>query len=75
MPANFSMELASERLNYLPSHHAVRSPASEEPVDLFSLRVQVNVIETGPGRQTRDRGHLGGTARETVFMIDVIQKR
>lgn len=59
--------LVSVCLNHLPYHHTVHSPASEEPVDLFSLRVQVDVIETGPGGQTRDRGHLRGTATESSF--------
>lgn len=61
------MRLVSVCLHYLPSHHAVQSPASEEPIDLFSLRVQVDVVETGPCGQTRDRGHLGGMARESSF--------
>lgn len=59
--------LVSVCLNHLPHHHTVQSRASEEPVDLLSLRVQVDVIETGPGGQTRDRGHLRGTATESSF--------
>lgn len=36
----------------------VQSSASEEPINLLSLRVQINVIETRSGGQTRDGGHL-----------------
>lgn len=52
-------------LLFLPSYSAEAS--LEEPVDLFSLRVQVDVVETRPGGQTRNGGHLGGTARESSF--------
>lgn len=46
----------------------------EEPIDLFGLRVQVNIIETRPGGKTRDCGHLGrGHREETVLMIDTVK--
>lgn len=44
--------------NHCPYHSKLQSPASEEPVDQLSLRVQVDVVETRPGGQTRDGGHL-----------------
>lgn len=44
---------------YCPYHRTAQRPVLEEPIDLFSLGVQVNIIETRPGGQTRDRGHLG----------------
>lgn len=40
-------------------HPVVRLLSSEEPVDLLSLRVQVDVVEARPGGQAGDRGHLG----------------
>lgn len=36
--------------------------ASEKAVDLLRLRVQVDVVETRSGRQTRDGWHLGRKA-------------
>lgn len=61
------MRLVSVCPNYLPHHHTVQSIASEEPVDLLSLRVQVDVIETRPGGQAGDCGHLRKTVREFRF--------
>lgn len=47
--------------------------ASEEPVDLLRLRVQVDVVETRPGGQAGDRGHLGlgeqDKDKEIMFVI------
>lgn len=62
-----SVGSASVCFNHPPYRHVVQSSASEEPVDLFGHRVQVDVIETRPGGQTRDRGHLGETATESSF--------
>lgn len=42
-------------------HYRVLHSASEEPIDLLSLRVQIDVIETRPGGQTRDCRHLKAT--------------
>lgn len=53
--------------DYLPHHHTVQSTASEEPVNLLSLRVQVDVVETRPGGQAGNRGHLRKTVREYRF--------
>lgn len=46
---------------HLSYHYKAQSSASEEPVNLLSLRVQIDVIETRPGGQTRDCGHLKAT--------------
>lgn len=58
-------------LNNLLYHYEVQSPASEQPVDLFSLRVQVDVIETRPGGQTGDRRHLRKTAGKLSAILAV----
>lgn len=56
-------------LNYVSYHQRVRGPVfflSEESIDLFSLGVQVDVIETRPSGEARDGGHLGSTKRERM---------
>lgn len=62
---------------HLSYHCKVQSSASEEPVNLLGLRVQIDVIETRPGGQTRDCGHLearrGLTGR--VFSLQKLHKK
>lgn len=43
--------------------------SSEEPVDLLSLRVQVDVVETRSGGQAGDGRHLNAGIRKEQYEL------